>query len=490
MRLFTASIGTESNTFSPVPTSLEDYAQNVLYRAGEHPNDGPKQCTAQLWVARRRAARDGFALVEGSCFFASPGGRTNSKDHVAMRDEILDQLRAAMPVDGVLLGMHGAMVAFGEDDVEGDLLERARAIVGPDVPIAVELDPHCHLTLKRVSLADIIVLYKEYPHTDTVERAEELLDLLLGTLGGRIRPVMSVYDCRQIGSFPTTHPLMRAFVDRAAAMEGKDGILSVSIGHCYPYADVPEMGARILVVADGDKAAADRAATLLGQEFQALRGVTTPKFHGVEDGIDTALAMPGAPIAVTDAADNAGGGASSDNTTILRALLARGTENVAVGPLWDPVAVRTLFAAGLGAELPLRFGGKTGPTSGTPIDATVRVTGLAREATQTYGATQSALGDLAAIRVGGIDVVLNTARTQALGLELFTAVGIDPRARKLLVLKSSNHFRAAYDPILAGVLHIHSDGLLRRDDYRLIPYLHVKRPIWPLDEEASGCLIA
>lgn len=487
MRIFTASIGTESNTFSPVPTSLEDYEQSVCLRPSEHP-DTPLSCTAQLVVARRRAARDGFTLIEGSCFHASPGGRTNAADYEAMRDEILGQLRAAMPVDGVLFGFHGAMAAFGYDDVEGDVLERARAIVG-DRPIACELDPHCHLTLKRLGFADILVMYKEYPHTDTVERAEELLDLLLGQLRGTLNPVMSVYDCRQIGSFPTTHPAMRAFVDRAAALEGAENILSVSIGHCYPYADVPEMSARILVVADGDRAAADRVATMLGEEFQKLRGVTTPKFHGVDEGIDTALALPGMPIAVTDAADNAGGGGSSDNTTILRRLIERGVGNVALGPLYDPVAVRTCFAAGQGAELPLRFGGKTGPASGHPIDAIVEVIGLKRDATQTFGAAQSALGDLAAIRIGGVEVVLNSSRTQALGLELFTHVGIDPTARKLLVLKSSNHFRAAYDPIIQGLVHIHSDGLLRRDDYRLIPYRHVQRPIWPLDEDAPGRLI-
>lgn len=488
MRIFTASIGTESNTFSPVPTSLEDYAQSVLYRPGEHP-DEPKACTAQLVVARRRAGRDGYTLVEGSCFHASPGGRTSAVDHAAMRDEILAQLEAALPLDGVLFGFHGAMAAHGCDDVEGDMLERTRAIVGSDCVIAAELDPHCHLTLKRLKLADIFVLYKEYPHTDTVERAEEVLDLLLGTIRGEIRPVMSVYDCRQIGSFPTTHLTMRAFVDRAASFEGKDGILSVSIGHSYPYADVPEMGARILVVGDGDKSAADRLATILGEEFQALRGITTPRFHGVEDGIDAALALPGRPIAVTDAADNAGGGASSDNTTILRALIARDAQDVALGPLWDPIAVRICFAAGIGAALPLRFGGKTGPASSMPVDAVVKVIGLARDATQTYGATQSAMGDLAAIRIGGVEVVMNTARTQALGPELFTRVGIDPTRKKLLVLKSSNHFRAAYDPIIHGLVHIHSDGLLRRDDYRLISYRNIQRPIWPLDEEAPGRLV-
>src|ERR1700678_3551370 len=121
------------------------------------------------------------------------------------------------------------MVAHGYDDTEGDLIERVRALVGPTCVIGVELDPHCHLTLKRVRLADIIVLYKEFPHTDVRERADELLTLVLRTIRREIRPVMSLYDCRQIASYPTTLPLMRAFVDKTAALEGRDGVLSVSI---------------------------------------------------------------------------------------------------------------------------------------------------------------------------------------------------------------------------------------------------------------------
>ena len=168
MRLFTATLATETNTFSPMPTSLDGYRESVFLRPGEHPTDAPRMCTAPLFVARRRAAAEGFTLIEGSCFAASPAGTTNRADYEFMRDEILDQLKAAMPVDGVLLGLHGAMVAHGYDDVEGDIIERVRAIVGPKVVIGVELDPHCHLTLKRLSLSAIIICYKEFPHTDVV----------------------------------------------------------------------------------------------------------------------------------------------------------------------------------------------------------------------------------------------------------------------------------------------------------------------------------
>jgi microcystin degradation protein MlrC len=299
---------------------------------------------------------------------------------------------------------------------------------------------------------------------------------------------MSMYDCRQIGSYPTTLPLMRSFVDRISAMEGKGGVLSVSIGHCFPYADVPEMTGRILVVVDGDKAQADRLATDIGTEFVAMRGRTAPDYLDLESAIATALAIDGLPVVVADPADNAGGGAPTDNTTVLRRLIERGVQGAALGPIWDPVAVRLCFDAGLGAVLPLRLGGKTGPASGNPVDAEVTVTGLMRDCYQSFGPTQVKLGDCACVRIGGVEVVLISNRTQALGLELFRNVGVEPTERKLLVVKSTNHFYAAFGPIAKKVLYVDSDGPLPRD-YTRIPYKRVQRPIWPLDAETSPGLV-
>ena len=272
-------------------------------------------------------------------------------------------------------------------------------------------------------------------------------------------------------------------------MEGKDGVLSVSIGHCFPYADVPELSGRILVVTDGDKAKADGLATEIGQEFVAMRGRTAPAYLSVEDGLDAALGSSGGPVVMADPADNAGGGAPTDNTTILRRLMARDAQQAAVGPIWDPIAVRLCFDAGLGASFPLRFGGKIGPASGQPIDATVTVAALARDAWQSFGPTQVPLGDCAAVTIGGVEVVLITNRTQALGLELFRNVGIEPARRKLVVVKSTNHFMAAFGPIARRVIYVDADGPLSRD-YRRIPYTRVQRPIWPLDAQTSPGLIA
>lgn len=484
MRLFSATIATETNTFSPMPTSMAAFEESVFLRPGEHPDDAPRMCTAPLFVARKRAAAEGFTLIEGSCFAASPAGTVNQADYEFMRDEVLAQLKAAMPLAGVLFGLHGAMVAHGYDDVEGDIIERARAIVGAKCVIGVELDPHCHMTLKRVRNSDIIICYKEFPHTDVVDRAEDLLTLVLRTLRGEVRPVMSLYDCRQISSYPTTLPLMRGFVDRMMALEGKDGILSVSAVHCFPYADVEELSGRILVVADGDKSKADALAKKLGEEFVSMRGKTMPEFLSVADGVKAALAFDGTPVVMADPADNAGGGAPSDNTTLLRHLIESHVTSAAIGPIWDPIAVKLCFDAGQGASFPLRIGGKIGPTSGQPLDATVEVTALARDCWQSFGPTKVPLGDCAAVRIGGVDVVLITKRTQALGLELFQNLGIDPRERKIVAVKSTNHFMGAYGPIAKKVIYVETDAPLARN-YRKLKYTKLRRPIWPLDEVAE-----
>ena len=486
MRIFAASIGTETNTFSPIPTALESFHESFYAAPGQHPEQ-PTLCTAPLWVARRRAQAEGWTLIEGSCSWAEPAGLVSRAAYETLRDEVLDQLRAAMPLDGVVLGLHGAMVADGYDDCEGDLLARVREIVGASVPVGVELDPHCHMTQKRVSNATLIICFKEFPHTDFVARGEEVVELTLQAARGQIAPVMSLVDCRMIGSFPTTLQPMRGLVDRISALEGKDGVLSISIAHGFPYADVPEMGARILVVTDNRRAAGDQLAQTLADAFFAMRGKTQPDYYTPDEMIDLALQDVG-PVVVADPSDNAGGGAPSDSTVILRRLIDRKVGGAAIGPIWDPMAVRLCFMAGVGGKLQLRFGGKTAPTSGQPVDARVTVLKLVRNATQTFVDAKVPLGDSASIELDGISVVLISNRTQALGTDLFTGMGVGLADKRLVVVKSTNHFHAAFAPLASRVLYCDSGGPIPRD-HRKVPYTRVQRPIWPLDENVEPLLL-
>jgi microcystin degradation protein MlrC len=480
MKLFCAALGTESNTFSPIPTSLQDFENFCAYRPGEIP-DHPVEIGAPLFAARERIASHGWTVVEGSLFDAPPSGRTVRAAYERMRDEILDQLQAALPVDAVALEMHGAMAADGYDDCEGDLVRAVRRIVGPAVPVGLELDPHCHLTHAMVEACDVIILFKEYPHTDQHERAEELLDLLAAAAKGEVRPVSSLYDCRMISIYHTSREPMAGFVRRMKQVEQIEGVLSVSLAHGFPWGDVPEMGSRVLVITDNRQDLGNQLARELGEELFALRGTTWNEPVPLREGIRRAAAGEGVWV-LSDTADNPGGGAPGDSTFVLAELLEQGVQNAALGPLWDPVAVQVAMAAGVGATLPLRIGGKLGPASGHPLDVTATVTGICRNAHQDFAGSSIAMGDCVAIRCQGIDIVLSSKRSQAFGLEVFTNVGIDPRQRHIVVVKSSHHFHAAYAPIATEVLYLETPGALQTD-FRNIPYHHVVGARWPVVDD-------
>jgi microcystin degradation protein MlrC len=249
------------------------------------------------------------------------------------------------------------------------------------------------------------------------------------------------------------------------------------------------MGCRVLVVTDNDKQHGDALAEELGETFRALRGQFAAPYVTFAAALDQALSDPGpGPYVIADPTDNAGGGSASDTTHLLREMMARDIKEAAFGPIWDPVAVEFCIGAGAGATIPLRFGGKAAATSGVPIDATVTIVGIARDAVQSFGVAQVSIGDAVGIRVGGIEVSLLSTRSQAIGLEVFTSVGIDVASKRIVCLKLTNHFYAAYAPIARAVLYTDGGGPSPLDIGKL-PYKNVARPLWPLDPLPPGRLI-
>ncbi len=479
MRVFSGALATETNTFGPMPTSIASFRDRGYFPAGRHPNhllyfSGP------LWAARQRGAPNGWDLVEGMVAGAQPSGTTTRHAYETLREELLADLRAALPVDMVVLGLHGAMVADGYDDCEGDLLARVRQIVGPGVVVGAELDPHSHLTPEMVASADVLVTYKEYPHTDVLERAYEVVDLCAAMVEKRIKPVAAVVDCEMAVIVHTSRNPARAFVDRIQSMEGKDGVLSISICHGFPWGDVPEMGTKLLVYTDGDAAKAQKLARQLADELIAMRDALSPAYPGIDEALDQALAHEGGPVVIADSADNAGGGAASDSTFLLRRMIERGISNAAVGPMWDPVAVRIAFDAGQGAKLALRVGGKIGPLSGDPLDLQLTVKALHPNLIQTgLSGTPTPMGDCALVEANGIDILLCTLRNQAMGTDLFTQLGCELAAKKIVVVKSSQHFYASFSKVAKHVIYCDAPGSVARD-LNTLPYRKVRRPMWPL----------
>ncbi|WEJ35007.1 M81 family metallopeptidase [Devosia sp. SD17-2] len=480
MRVFSAVLATETNTFSPIPTGLYSFVEDGdYYPAGQHP-DHMTLYGGQLWAARERGKREGWTLFEGLTASAQPGGRTTKAAYETLRDQILHDLKAVLPVDMVLLALHGAMVAEGYDDCEGDILTHVRQIVGPDVVVGAEIDPHCHLTDTMVEQASLILTYKEYPHTDIYESGVVLVDLCARIRRGEINPVAALTDTNMVSLIRTTTEPGLSLIQRIRALEKQDGIVSISIAQGFPWADVPDMGTRILVYADTDSTRAKALSQELADDVYTMRDELSPPMLSVDAALDQALASAVRPVVIADTSDNAGGGASSDSTYFLERMIARDVKNAAIGPLWDPIAVKMAFLAGAGAKLPMRVGGKIGPLSGKPVDADWEVTALKRNHQMTgLGGVPSNMGDCALVTTGGISVLLASERTQAIDPDLFTGMGCDLAATAIVVVKSTQHFRAGYERVAADIIYAGPPGS-SSPDLSSLPYTKIKRPKWPI----------
>ncbi|MBB4952352.1 microcystin degradation protein MlrC [Agrobacterium vitis] len=485
MRIFTAAFATETNTFSPICIDRRAFEQSLYAPPGQHPAT-PTLCTAPITVGREVCAQKGWTLIEGTAAWADPAGLINRETYEGLRDEILDQLRAALPVNAVVLGLHGAMVANGYLDPEGDFLSRIREIIGPDVLLCAELDPHSHLTEKRCNAADFFVVFKEFPHTDFVDRARDLWKIAVDTLEGRVKPQMSVFDCRMIDVFPTSREPMRNFVDRLMAMEAADAdVLSLSVIHGFMAGDVPEMGTKIIAVTNDCAQKGEALARTLGLELFSKRGTFMMPQMNEKQAVEQALANRKGPVVIADMWDNPGGGTAGDATVVLAELLAQGAQNTAVGMIWDPIAVQICMAAGEGAEIPLRFGAKSAPGTGNPIDGLVKIIKLVPNAEMQFGESVAPFGDAALIHLQGIDIILSSVRVQSYDPSLFTALGVDPVAKYILVIKSTNHFFAAFSKIAAEILYC-SAGTPYPNDPATNPYRNVRRDIWPMMANPHG----
>lgn len=484
MKFFIGQLATETNTFAVSTTALSSFEEGGLFRSDASRLD-PEQTGVFMRAIRLRMEADGHTVAEGLCTIAEPYGPTVRAAYEQLREELLAGLRAAMPVDAVQLLLHGAMVAQGYDDCEGDILARVRELVGPGVPVGVELDLHCHFTELMRTSADVIICFKEYPHTDGVERAEEVYRILVDMHAGRVRPTTAVHDCRMVGLWHTQREPMKGFVARMQSLEGRDGVLSISLGHGFPWGDVAEAGAKLWVVTDGNPAAAAALAEQLGREFWDLREQTHFKALPVDTALDQALAIaaakPGGPVVLADVADNAGGGAASDSTFILRRLVDRGICNTVIGAFWDLGAIQVCREVGVGVSIELRIGGKYGPASGDPVDIRVTVRAIVDGHSQSSIAIGGRAGMGTAVwleAANGLHLVLASQRGQVFSPEAFTGLGLSIADKDLVIVKSAQHFQAEFGPVAAAVLFVGTPGTVATD-FAEIPYRVRDLNYWP-----------
>ena len=447
---------------------------------GDATDNEPNTFSLPLHIWRKRSEERNYEVIESVAAFAQPGGKTLDAVYEGLRDQVLSDLRSAGKVDIVLLSLHGAMTAESYEDCEGDLISCIRKIVGDEIVIAAELDLHCSITPKMIENSNVLITFKLYPHTDIGARAEEVFNLASSAALGAISPKMSVLDCHMINKFRTSNPQMAEIVSYMGELENDEGILSVSFAHGFPWQDVPHTTAKVLVVSDDNEDRGNIAAAALRDRIWKSRNELVQPTLSIDEALSSISENSGLTI-MADVADNAGGGAPSDSTFVLARALERGDQNLLVAYFWDPVAVRIAVEAGEGQNILIRVGGKTGPSSGMPVDLQCTVQAIKEEASQTFGDTKTPMGTAVWLRGhAGVDVILTSKRTQVFHPDGMTCLGIDPNTFKGIVVKSSQHFYAGFEPIAEEIGYINAPGDIP-PDFANINFTKLSNPFWPKD---------
>jgi microcystin degradation protein MlrC len=484
-RILIAEFMHETNTFSVQKTDRDSFGKCSLYFENEIP--AAFRATRTFMGAGHEAAeRYGWKMVTPLVAGATPAGRVTD----ACFDEFASILiAAACEVDGLLLHLHGAMATESHDDGEGELLARIRAVVGHAIPIIVVLDLHATVTQQMADNSNALISYRTYPHVDEYERGHQAAALLERTLQGSIRPKVAIAR-RPIlyaldGGRTTSKPMME-LLKRADALEASGEALVVSIQAGFSSADVHDIGPSVAVTAEDEEKARAIAEELMDFVWQQ-RHWSTISFTPLEDAIAEANqpSPDGRPIVISDYSDNPGSGAYGDATTLLRAILAAGLTNVAFYAICDPEAVLLAQEAGVGNTVTLKLGGKVDPTiGGAPLDVPAEVVTLSSGRFIAHGPMGGGAwrnhGLSALLRVDGVEIVVITNNGQATDLAQFTTLGVDPHRKSTLVVKSMQHFRAAFEPIARKVIEVDT-GALSTKNFFARPYAHIRRPIWPLD---------
>jgi microcystin degradation protein MlrC len=498
MRAFhvlTAELQHETNTFCVLPTSYEQFVDRSLL-FGEAAIAARSQNNTALAGFLDASRVHGWRVTHVLSADAPPGGRVTRDAFERLSTPIIAAvIESKGQLDGILLGLHGAMVTDFCDDGEGELLRQLREHVGPALPIAITLDPHANVSRAMCDAAQIMVAFKTYPHIDMRIAGKHAGDVLQRTMLGEISP-RTLRVSRPLleeanGGRTDVGPMIER-IARARAYEKQPHVFAVSVNGGFANADIAEVGPTVLVTAQGDMAQHARFASEIADDIWARRSERLEQFHTVQEAATICKAYSqdpanNRPVVVADYADNPGGGAYGDSTALLEALINADLQDACFGPMVDPETVLQLRGCQSGDTVTLRLGGKTDARfGGAPLE--LRCT-LARLSDGNYvgsgamiGGLQRSWGPTAVIQVGGIEILVVSQRSQMLDLEQFKAFGIHPEAKRVVALKSMQHFRAAFEPI-AGKVIVCDSGALCTLDYTRLPFIKAPRPLFPLDQQ-------
>jgi len=491
LRIAVGQISCESNTFSAFTCDLGTVRKTgYLYEGNDVLELRDKNNEVAGMIAT--VERSGATVVPLLASRWNSSAMVSSECYGYLRDHLLVRLKDADPVDGVLLSCHGSMVADGVDDPEADLARAVRQIVGPRVPVVMTLDLHGNVTRPMVDSLTAILGYKEYPHDDPVTTGERAARLILRAARGEVTPIMAwvalpmiltAFNASTKGDGPFAQ-----LMNQAKALEREPDILSASMQFVGSYIDIPDMGCSTVVISDGDREQALRAARKLADDYWARRREFLVETVSVAEAVRRGRAIDGTVI-LLDTADTTGGGAAGDSIDLVAGLLEAKVTEPSMAMVVDPEGAQACLRGGLGSDVTVNLGHRVDPRWGKPIPITGRVR-RASDGRFTYtggifGGTAGSMGPSAVLQVGNIQLLVQSLPTYDWKDEQYRSVGLLPELAKFVGAKNMMNFRNAYGGIMKGQFVLDLPGPTA-PDMRSLPFARARRPWFPLDENGQN----
>ena len=484
MRVAVGGIYHESNSFFSQSMTMAGFLQGQ-YHVGADIIPNWTGTGSEMAGFLEAASRFDFEVVPTVMAYGVPSGTVTAETFEELTQELLSRLRLAGPLDGVLLSLHGAMVSERHADADGEILSRVRELVGEVVPVLATVDCHANLTRRMLRFADVIVGYKTYPHIDQKERGLEAGTILNRMLREGLRPKM---EMRRRPLLPhilrqaTERPPMSEIMSEAQVCERTAGVISISVIDGFAYTDVPESGFAVLVVGEESEAAGTVAEQLAERVWQR-RSEFRCELSNSGEAVTSAMSEPRGPVVLVNVGDNVGAGTPGDGTVLLAELLRQGARGALV-LLCDADAVAECEKAGVRKRVTVKVGAKQDTLHGAPVEISGTVRLLSDGIFTNVGPMREGIvedqGRTAVVNTGGVLVVLTERRQPMWNLEQLHSLGIEPSRLQIVVVKAAIAYRAAYLPIAAKIIEVDTPGLSAAD-IRRFHYVHLDRPMYPLD---------
>jgi len=488
MRIATGTISHESSSFTTVKTTWESYREHRFgYLRGEDVLDKFRDTNTAPGGFLSGVAAHGFELVPTIFANAHPSGPTPRAIFDEILRDMLDSMAAIGRIDGVLLDLHGSMMAEGIDDCEGHILAAVRELVGPAVPVIGQLDIHSNVSARMVAMADVLIGHETYPEIDQEERGRECAKVMHQILREGLRPSLALHQIPMLWGMNqvTAHSPMHEAIAELHRIESLPGVVCGSIATCYPLADHPDLGASVYIATDDDPGLAQQYADELGAWIWERRADWHAPMPSTRDALREAEREGRYPVIFADRHDNTGGGSPGDSTGQLRTFIEAGLEDACVLYIVDPEAVALCQAVGVGATLQLEVGAKSSPMQGEPVEMQADVVALSDGGFTYLGprnlGLEGDMGPSAHIRQGGVHVLLTSDREQPFDIAFSLTLGLDPRQMRYIGVKSSAHFRAGFEP-WAGSIHVVSEPGVHSGEAVQHRFRNLGRKLYPFDD--------